>query len=177
MAINAIKYDPNTGIPILWQDDQTGKLFIVDQNGQTIEVDQYGRQVHQMQQPMIPSNQNNGYYNQQAARQQQQQPSPMASIGSQNPQTQYPTTSVGVNGPSSYKGRVSKPAQTEPNIPNINLDTEEKQKAEPTFISLIEYEPEPGSELEPLIDTDEYTIDLMVIDNSKMFKFMKVKKG
>ena len=174
MALKPIKFDPNTGSPIFWQDDQTARLYTVDQNGQTIEVDQHGRPIPQMQQPMIP---NNGYYNQQVARQQQQQPLPMASIGSQNPQTQYATTSVGVSGPSSYKGRVSKPVQTEPNIPNINLATAEKQKAEPTFISLIDYEPEPGSELEPLIDTDEYTIDPMVIDNSKMFKFMKVKKG
>ena len=176
MALKPIKFDPNTGSPIFWQDDQTARLYTVDQNGQTIEVDQQGRPMQQMQQQpmMYNNNQNNGYYNQQVARQQQQQPLPMASIGSQNPQTQYATTSVGVSGPSSYKGRVSKPVQTEP---NINLATAENQKAEPTFISLIEYEPEPGSELEPLIDTDEYTIDPMVIDNSKMFKFMKVKKG
>jgi len=42
---------------------------------------------------------------------------------------------------------------------------------------VVDNEPEPGSELEPLIDTDKNSVDISIKNTTREYKFVVAKKG
>lgn len=172
--LQPLKYDPATGQPVIFRDNETSRLYMQDQMGQYYEIDRNGNpvqqnynqgygQLQQRPQPNIPSY-NNGGYN-------QSQNIGMVGIGSAIPSTD-PSDLVGTNSPASYRGREQ---VKEPELAR-NKPAKEKPKASEDK-SLINYEPEPGSELEPLIDTSVKNIDIVANDVTKTYVILAVNKG
>jgi len=177
--LQPLKYDQVTGQPVVFRDDQTGRLYMLDQMGNPYEIDRNGNPMQQQQQqmqinqgyghlqqrqqPNIPRY-NNGGYN-------QNQSAGMVGLGNSIPRTDT-SDLVGTNSPASYRGReqVKEPETV------FNQPAKERPKVDESK-SLINYEPEPGSELEPLIDTSVKHIDVIVNDDARTYKILTVNKG
>ena len=202
MALIPVKQDPRTGATIMWQDNTTGRYYMVNQTGQTIEVDQYGRplQQHMQQQPYQQPYQQqqqyqqpyqqpspyggygNPYYNQQVNRYQPQQAATgiSASIGNGFGRPgPYGAAGQNVAAPASYKDKASRPIPPQPQPQQVqqpNKACNTNPVAKKQVISLIDFKPEIGSELEPLIDEEKFGLDININDTTREYKFIMLKK-
>lgn len=180
MALQPIKFDPNTGNPLFFRDDVSNRIYTVDNTGNYVEVDNNGNPIQQVN-SMYPQ-QGYGYRQQQQSvspyvdnriMRNQQQARPMQGIGSgvMPPIGNPLDVSTSVT-PSSYKGRTKQPPAPEPQTTESKVVEEEVNEV----ISLIDYEPEPGSELVPLINTSKEKVECIVNDSNKTYKILVVNK-